>query len=81
VAAQTVAGSLNGELFGIRVKECLVPALGEDDIVIMDNLSTRKAEGIEESIKKANSRVFSPYSSDLNPIEEMRSKRKAYLRQ
>jgi len=75
-------GSLNGELFKEYISECLVPTLHEGDIVIMDNLSSHKVKGVMEAIIAAGANVvyLPPYSPDLNPIEMMWSKIKAYLR-
>ena len=75
-------GSLNGELFKAYISECLVPTLHEGDIVIMDNLSSHKVKGVVEAIIAAGANVvyLPPYSPDLNPIEMMWSKIKAYLR-
>lgn len=82
MATQTIAGSLNKELFAIYLKESLVPTLREGDIVVMDNLRVHKVAGIDKIIKEAKATVLyiPPYSPDLNPIEEMWSKLKAYLR-
>ena len=48
----------------------------------MDNLSSHKVEGVIEPIIAAGAtvRYLPPYSPDLNPIELMWSKIKAYLR-
>ncbi len=75
-------GSLNGELFKEYVTQCLVPTLKTGDIVVMDNLSSHKVEGVMEPIIAAGAtvRYLPPYSPDLNPIEMMWSKMKAYLR-
>jgi transposase len=75
-------GSLNGELFKEYVSKCLVPTLQEGDIVIMDNLTSHKVKGVAELIMEAGVDVvyLPPYSPDLNPIEMMWSKVKAYLR-
>jgi transposase len=56
--------------------------LRKGDIVIMDNLSSHKGEEITAVIAGAGARILyvPPYSPDLNPIEEMRSKIKANLR-
>jgi transposase len=82
MATQTISGSLNGELFRTYVKECLAPTLRAGDIVVMDNLRTHKVKSIDEAIKAARAAVLyiPPYSPDLNPIEELWSKLKAYLR-
>jgi transposase len=76
------SGSLNGELFKQYLKEFLVPTLKEGDIVIMDNLSSHKVAGVSEVIENAGAKIMylPPYSPDLNPIEQMWSKIKAYLR-
>jgi transposase len=75
-------GSLNGELFREYVSKCLVPTLQEGDVVIMDNLTAHKVEGIADLILSAGAEVvyLPPYSPDLNPIEMMWSKIKAHLR-
>jgi len=60
----------------------LAPSLKPGDIVIMDNLSSHKVEGVIEPIIAAGAtvRYLPPYSPDLNPIELMWSKIKACLR-
>jgi transposase len=75
-------GSLNGELFREYIAQCLAPTLKTGDIVVMDNLSSHKVEGVVEPIIAAGAtvRYLPPYSPDLNPIEMMWSKIKAYLR-
>ena len=75
-------GALDGELFGKYVAQCLAPSLKPGDIVIMDNLSSHKVEGVIEPIIAAGAtvRYLPPYSPDLNPIELMWSKIKTYLR-
>ena len=52
------------------------------DIVIMDNLTSHKVNGVIEPIIAAGASVIylPPYSPDLNPIELMWSKMKAHLR-
>ncbi len=75
-------GALNGELFKEYVSQCLAPTLHKGDIVIMDNLSSHKVRGVIDPIIAAGASVvyLPPYSPDLNPIEMMWSKMKAYLR-
>ena len=75
-------GALNGELFKAYICECLVPNLHDGDIVIMDNLTSHKVKGVVDQITAAGASVIylPPYSPDLNPIEMMWSKMKAYLR-
>jgi len=75
-------GALNGELFKAYISQSLVPNLREGDIVIMDNLTSHKVKGVIALITAAGASVvyLPPYSPDLNPIEMMWSKMKAYLR-
>jgi len=75
-------GSLNGELFVRYIADFLAPTLKPGDLVIMDNLSSHKVSGVLEAFKDtgASVRYLPPYSPDLNPIEKMWSKIKAYLR-
>jgi transposase len=47
----------------------------------MDNLRSHKVKGIKQAIEKVGAHVLylPPYSPDLNPIEQMWSKIKAFL--
>ncbi len=76
------SGSLDGELFKKYLKEFLVPTLASGDIVVMDNLSSHKVAEVKEIIESSGATILylPPYSPDLNPIELMWSKVKAYLR-
>jgi len=75
-------GALNGAIFLEYIKQFLAPTLQEGDIVIMDNLSAHKVKGVEKAIEArgAFAAYLPAYSPDLNPIEQMWSKIKAYLR-
>ena len=75
-------GSLNGDIFREYVAQCLAPTLKAGDTVIMDNLSSHKVKGVIDPIIAAGAKVLylPPYSPDLNPIEMLWSKMKAYLR-
>ena len=75
-------GSMNAVTFLAYVSEVLVPTLKEGDIVICDNLSSHKAAGVKEAIEacRAYVRYLPPYSPDMNPIEMLFSKMKAFLR-
>jgi transposase len=76
-------GALNGEMFAAYMEKCLAPTLKAGDIVIMDNLSSHKVQGLEEIVKKCGAQIeyLPPYSPDFNPVENMWSKVKANLRQ
>jgi transposase len=75
-------GAMNGPMFLAYVKQCLVPTLKRNEIVIMDNLPVHKVAGVAEAIEGAKAMlIYLPkYSPDLNPIELAFSKLKAHLR-
>jgi transposase len=81
-APLTLDGPVNGEAFLAWVEQALVPTLKSGDIVVMDNLSSHKVEGVERAIEAVGARVayLPPYSPDLNPIEQVFAKLKALLR-
>jgi len=74
--------ALDGDLFKEYVRIFLVPTLKSGDIVVMDNLSSHKVNGVVSMIEAVGARVkfLPPYSPDFNPIELMWSKMKAVLR-
>ena len=75
-------GPMDGQLFLAWVNQFLCPTLRAGDIVILDNLSSHKVEGVQQSIAAVGAMVLylPPYSPDLNPIEKLFSKLKALLR-
>lgn len=75
-------GPADREVFGAYVRQVLAPQLRPNDIVIMDNLQPHKAAGVREAIEAAGASVLylPPYSPDFNPIENLWSKLKTYLR-
>jgi transposase len=75
-------GAMNGPMFLVYVRQCLVPTLRRGDIVVMDNLPVHKVAGVAEAIEAAGAALLylPPYSPDLNPIELAFSKLKAHLR-
>ena len=82
IAPLTYKGTLNGEFFGVYVKECLVHALKKGDTLMLDNLSAHKVKDALKPLydKGINVVFLPPYSCDFNPIEQAWSKIKAYLR-
>lgn len=75
-------GATDSAAFETYVERCLVPTLRPGDIVVMDNLSCHKTAAVARLIAKAGAEVryLPAYSPDLNPIEKMFSKLKAWLR-
>jgi len=81
-ASMVVDGPTDADVFQAYVEQVLVPSLRPGDLVILDNLSPHKTAAVEAAIRGAGAEVMflPPYSPDLNPIEQMWSKVKAYLR-
>ncbi len=81
-APMVIDAPMNGVIFLAYVRRFLVPALQQGDIVVMDNLSSHKVDGVEEAINAVGARglYLPPYSPDLNPIEQVFAKLKALLR-
>lgn len=75
-APLVVDGAINGAIFLSYVKHQLVPTLRPGDLVIMDNLSAHKVDGVGKAIRgmKAELVYLPPYSPDLNPIEQVFAK-------
>ena len=83
IAAMTVEAATDREIFLAFLDEVLCPALQPGDVVIMDNLSSHKVDGVRERIERCQAELLylPPYSPDLNPIEKVWSKLKEILRQ
>lgn len=82
VAPCAFDGPINGGTFRAWVEQFLVLELKPDDIVILDNLSSHKVEGVRTAIENAKVRLLylPSYSPDLNPIEQWFAKLKSLLR-
>jgi len=72
----------NGEIFLHFIEEHLCPVLRPQHVVVMDNVAFHQVLGVKEAIEGAGAQLIylPPYSPDLNPIEQMWSKIKSYLR-
>jgi transposase len=81
-APLVVDGAINGEIFLAYVRQHLAPILKPHDLVVMDNLSSHKCQGVREAIEDVGAQLLylPPYSPDFNPIEQVFSKLKALLR-
>ena len=82
MAALVIEGATDAAVFEAYVEQVLRPDLRPGDIVILDNLSAHKTAGVLDALEASGAEVWflPPYSPDLNPIEKMWSKIKAYLR-
>lgn len=81
-AVMTVDGATDATVFRAYVAQVLAPTLRRGDIVVMDNLSAHKVQGIEATIAAAGAKLIylPPYSPDWSPIEPCWSKIKTLLR-
>lgn len=81
-AAWVLEGPMDGTAFSVWAKQVLAPTLQPTDIVVMDNLSVHRNPVAVAAIEATGAQIWPlpPYSHDLNPIEKMWSKIKAYLR-
>jgi len=81
-AAMTIEGSTDTQVFLTFVQTVLVPTLRPGQIVIMDNLSSHKVDGIQEAILAAGAKLeyLPSYSPDFSPREKCWSKFKEFLR-
>jgi transposase len=83
IAAMTIEAPTDREVFLGFLDEVLCPALQPGDVVVMDNLSSHKVDGVRQRIEERQAELLylPPYSPDLNPIEKAWSKLKQILRQ
>jgi transposase len=82
VAAMTVEGFTDGEVFLAFLREVLLPQLRPGQILLLDNLKAHTVAGVADACAAAGVRLLylPPYSPDLSPIEECWSKVKTLLR-
>ena len=78
----TYQGGTTAERFENYLKSYLLPALGPDDIVVMDNMRSHHAKIVKNLLAEKHIQYLylPPYSPDYNPIENMWSKIKANMR-
>ena len=81
-AALLVDRPVDGATFKVFIEQLLVPTLQPGDLVVLDNLSVHKVDGIEQAIesKGAEVKYLPAYSPELSPIELAWSKAKEILR-
>lgn len=82
LATMLVDSPTDGDVFLAYLDQVLCPKLRAGHVVVMDNLSAHKVDGVRERIEACRASVLylPPYSPDLNPIEKAWSKLKARLR-
>ena len=72
IAPMYFEGNTNTEVFNLWIKECLLPELKPNQVVIMDNATFHKSPKVRELIESVGSRLLylPPYSPDYSPIEQ-----------
>lgn len=82
LAAMTIEAATDRDVFLAYLDRVLCPRLRPGHVVVMDNLSAHKVDGVRQRIERAGASLLylPPYSPDLNPIEKAWSKLKTGLR-
>ena len=82
LAAMTIEAATDRDVFLGYLEQVLCPKLRPGHVVVMDNLSAHKVDGVRQRIEACGASVLylPPYSPDLNPIEKAWSKLKTALR-
>ena len=82
LAAMTVEAATDRDVFLAYLDEVLCPKLRSGHVVVMDNLSAHKVDGVRQRIEACGAALLylPPYSPDLNPIEKAWSKLKQAMR-
>lgn len=82
LASMTVESPTDGDVFLAFLEQVLMPRLEPGHVVVLDNLSAHKVEGVRQLIESRGAQLLylPPYSPDFNPIEQAWSKLKQLLR-
>ena len=82
IAPLVLDGPITGCAFRAYVAQFLAPALAPGDVLVLDNLSAHKVDGVRQAVTAAGASILDlpPYSPDFNPIEQLFAKLKAILR-
>ena len=78
----TFSGGTTVERFKRYLETDLLPHLNGNSVLIMDNMKSHHAKAVKNLLDSSGIRYIylPPYSPDLNPIEKLWSKVKAFLR-
>ena len=76
------SGGTTVERFKRYLEIDLLPHLNDNSVLIMDNMKSHYAKAVKNLLDSSGVRYIylPPYSPDLNPIEKLWSKVKAFLR-
>ena len=66
VAAMTIESATDGDVFLAYLEQALCPKLQAGDVVVMDNLSAHKVQGVRQLIEASGATLLylPPYSPD-----------------
>jgi transposase len=80
-APMTIESPTDGDIFIAYLEQVLCPRLRPGQIVILDNLTAHKMDGVQRLVESTGARLLylPPYSPDFNPIEQAWSKIKQLL--
>ena len=80
--AVCIEGATDAELFETYVEEFLAPTLRAGQVVVLDGLGAHRTDKVRNLIEERGAYLvfLSPYSPDMNPIEEAFSKIKSIVR-
>ena len=72
LAAMTIEAATDREIFLAFLDDLLCPKLQPGDVLVMDNLSAHKVDGVRQRVEATGARLLylPTYSPDLNPIEK-----------
>lgn len=81
-AALTYEGGTDVMVMLAFIDQVLAPVLHREHIVVLDRLSSHMNPLVAKAVQRTGAEIWHlpPYSHDFNPIEQMWSKIKAYLR-
>lgn len=72
VGVMTIEAATDGDVFLAYLDQVLCPQLRPGDVVVMDNLSAHKVDGVRARLQAEGAHLLylPPYSPDFNPIEK-----------
>ena len=82
VAPLCYQGTMDSTLFNFWLSNFLLPQIGSEHVLIMDNAAFHKSQNTLELVDEAGCQLvfLPPYSPDLNPIEKLWANLKRKIR-